>query len=172
MTDSEEWFDVVDAEDRPIGRALREEVHRRGLRHRAAHILLFDRQGRVFLQKRSRTKDMHPGVWDSSAAGHLDAGESYEAAAARELAEELGADPPPPLRPLFKLDARPETGWEFVWVYQGEAEGPFRLHPEEIEEGRWFAPEEVDRWIADAPEDFAPSFLTIWRRFREGSAVS
>ena len=62
------------------------EVHGNNLRHRAVHILVFNNLGELFLQKRSRWKDRHPRRWDSSAAGHVDAGEEYDVAANRELA--------------------------------------------------------------------------------------
>jgi isopentenyl-diphosphate delta-isomerase type 1 len=87
---SEEIFDVVDEQDRVIGQAPRSEVHRRGLNHRAVHVLVFNQHGDLFLQKRSMKKDCFPGVWDSSASGHLDRGEDYDACAVREVREELG----------------------------------------------------------------------------------
>ncbi len=67
--DPDETFDVVDEADRVVGRATRAAVHRRGLRHRAAHVFLFDGAGRLYLQRRSLSKDENPGLWDSSAAG-------------------------------------------------------------------------------------------------------
>src|SRR5450432_2004584 len=132
---SEEWFDVVNARDEVIGRELRRNVHARGLWHRAVHVLVFDGAGRVFLQKRSMLKDLSPGLWDSSCSGHVDSGEDYDMAAVRELGEEIGvrvAVPPPR---WFRLNACAETGWEFVWVYRLRHDGPFVLHPEEIERG-------------------------------------
>ena len=76
---SEEIFDVVNEQDQVVGQKPRSEVHRLGLLHRAAHILVFNCRGEVFLQKRSLTKDRQPGLWDSSASGHVDSGESYDA---------------------------------------------------------------------------------------------
>src|SRR5262249_53207043 len=85
---------VVDENDR-IGRyASRSEVHGNNLRHRAVHILIFNQAGEVYLQQRSRWKDRHPFKWDSSAAGHVNGGESYDETARRELKEELGIDVP------------------------------------------------------------------------------
>ncbi|MFN0068019.1 MAG: NUDIX hydrolase [Limisphaerales bacterium] len=159
---SEEIFDVVNERDEVTGRAPRGEVHRRGLRHRAVHVLVYNGRGEVFLQKRSMLKDCHPGTWDSSAAGHLDTGEEYDACAVRELREELGVTPAEPPFRLFKLTACPETGWEFCWVYRAEAEGPFTLHPEEISDGGWFTPERVTAWLAEHPEDFAGAVPLIW----------
>ena len=89
---NEEIFDVVNERDEVIGQATRQEVHRLGLLHRAVHVLVFNSSGQVFLQKRSLKKDRQPGVWDSSASGHVDRGEDYDACAARELREEIGLD--------------------------------------------------------------------------------
>src|SRR6266540_45425 len=151
----EEIFDVVNERDEVIDRQRRGEVHRLALRHRATHVLVFNSRGEVFLQKRSMQKDRQPGLWDSSASGHLNSGEDYDACAVRELREEIGLAVAQPLERLFKVDARPETGQEFVWVYRCLNEGPFHLNAEEIERGGWFTPEAVTRWMAERPEDFA-----------------
>jgi isopentenyldiphosphate isomerase len=163
----DELFDVVDAQDRVTGQLTRREVHARGLRHRSVHILVRNRDGQVFLQKRSMLKDLFPGVWDSSAAGHVGAGEDYDGTAARELAEEIGCRPERPLQRLFRIEAREETGQEFVWVYRAESEGPFTLQAEEIDRGDWFAPAEIDRWVAERPQELAPAFRYIWPRARK-----
>lgn len=162
----DELFDVVDEQDHVTGQAARRVVHAQGWRHRAVHLLVVNSAGQIFLHKRSRTKDLFPGMWDSSAAGHVGAGEDYDGTASRELEEELGCKPAKPPQRLFKIEARAETGQEFVWVYRVESEGPFTLQPEEIECGDWFAPAEVDRWIEEKPEDFAPALLFIWPRVR------
>jgi len=160
----DEWFDVVNERDEVQGRALRREVHARLLWHRAIHVLVFDRAGRVFLQKRSMSKDMSPGLWDSSCSGHVDSGEDYDTSAVRELGEELGIKPTTPLTRWLRVEACDETGWEFVWVYRLEHEGPFTLHPEEIQDGVWRTPAEVTQWMDTRPGDFCPAFRLIWRK--------
>lgn len=161
---SEEIFDVVNDHDEVVGQERRREVHRLGLKHRAVHVLVYNRAGEVFLQKRSMSKDTHPGEWDSSSSGHLDSGEGYDACAIRELREEIGLVIQRAPDPLFKIDACAATGQEFVWVYRCQSEGPFVLHPEEIETGGWFAPAKVTTWLAEKPGEFAPAFALIWRR--------
>jgi len=161
---SEEIFDVVDENDVVVGQASRREVHRRDLRHRAVHVLIFNHRGEVFLQQRSLSKDNWPGVWDSSSSGHLDAGEAYDACCLREVGEELGLDLASVPDRLFKLEATPETGWEFCWVYRAAHEGPFVLQPSEVRGGGWFQPQAVTEWIARRPEDFASAFRVLWRR--------
>ncbi len=169
---NEEIFDVVNERDEVIGQQPRREVHRLGLMHRAVHVLVFNRLGEVFLQKRSMLKDRQPGLWDSSSSGHVDAGEDYDACALRELREELGFLPQtPPIR-LFKLNASPETDQEHLWVYRCRGEGPFTLQAEEISEGRWLSVAEVNRWIGEQPRDFATGFLTLWRKHQGGASLS
>jgi isopentenyldiphosphate isomerase len=162
---SEEIFDVVNERDEVIGRETRREVHRTGLKHRAIHVLIFNSRGEVFLQKRSMSKDSSPGRWDSSASGHLDCGEDYDACAVRELREEIGLNAGECPRRVFKVEPCAQTGQEFVWLYEGASEGPFTLHPEEIECGDWFTPERVTAWIRERPQDFAPAFVLLWEKF-------
>jgi isopentenyl-diphosphate delta-isomerase type 1 len=160
---TQEIFDIVNERDEVIGRAPRSEVHARGLLHRAAHVLVFNTRGEVFLQKRSTLKDRQPGTWDSSASGHVDSGEAYDACALREVGEELGVKLSIAPERLFKLAACAATDQEFVWVYRARHEGPFTLPPEEIECGGWFAPAEVTRWVTERPQEFAPAFRLIWK---------
>lgn len=161
----EEWFDVVDEHDRPIGRATRAEVHRLGLRHRSVHMLVFNARGELFLQRRSELKDNFPGLWDSSAAGHVEAGETYEETVPRELHEELGLVLRTPPQFLFAFPASPLTGMEFVRVYRIEAEGPFVLDPVEVAEGRWFTPQAVDAWLSEHPQQTTATLHEIWGRW-------
>lgn len=112
------------------------------------------------------TKDTFPGKWNSSCAGHVGAGDDYEVTALRELEEELGYLPGRIPERLFKVNARPETGEEFVWVYRVEAEGPFELNVDEIQRGAWFSITAVDRWVAERPEEFATSFVFLWPQVR------
>ncbi|HWD19875.1 MAG TPA: NUDIX domain-containing protein [Verrucomicrobiae bacterium] len=163
---AEEIFDVVNEQDEVIGQMPRSQVHREGHKHRAVHVLVFNRRGDLFLQKRSMTKDTFPGRWDSSASGHLDSGEDYDQCAVREIFEEIGLTLSAAPARLFRILACEETGQEFVWVYRAESEGPFTLHPEEIEKGGWFSPMEIDAWVARREDDFAPGFVKIWRRWR------
>nr|ADI22739.1 NTP pyrophosphohydrolases including oxidative damage repair enzymes [uncultured verrucomicrobium HF0500_27H16] len=161
----DEIFDVVDAGDRVIGQATRREVHAQELYHRAVHILIFNKAGQIFLQKRSMAKDTHPGCWDSSASGHLGSGEDYHTAAIREFREELGAEAPE-LERLIKLGPSAANGREFIEVYRSTHSGPLTPNPAEISEGRWFTEDEVDRFIQETPDACASSFIEVWEHYR------
>ena len=162
---NEEFFDVVNASDVVIGRALRRDVHAQGLWHRAVHVLVFDGAGRTFLQKRSMRKDMSPGCWDAACSGHLDSGEDYDAAARRELGEEIGLFVAEgTLTRWFRVEACARTGWEFLWVYRLNHLGPFVLDAHEIERGGWFSIADVTAWMQEKPVEFTPAFRLIWER--------
>lgn len=163
---AEELFDVVDAQDRVLRQASRAEVHEQGLIHRAVHILVFNKNRDCLLQKRSMLKDKHPGVWDSSAAGHLDAGEDYATAARRELQEELGITDAP-LISLGHIPPSPDTGMEHVELYAARYDSRVHFPAAEISAVVPFPAELIDAWLARRPQDFASSFALCWRLARQ-----
>jgi 8-oxo-dGTP pyrophosphatase MutT (NUDIX family) len=95
----------------------------------------------------------------------VDSGETYDETAVRELGEEIGLKVKSAPEKLFKIDPCEETDAEFVWVYRCKSEGPFQLHPDEIEKGDWFTAEVVSRWIKEKPEEFATAFVLIWKMY-------
>lgn len=167
----DEVFDVVDAGDAVTGTATRGEVHARGLSHRAVHVFVFDRKGNVLLQQRSLLKDICPGLWDSSVSGHLDSGESYEAAAVRELAEEMGIAVAETPHEIARLTPSQDTGWEHVRLFGTRHDGTLRFPSAEVQAALWFPVAEIDAWIAAVPDDFAPGFRRCWAAYRNSSDV-
>jgi len=159
----EDIFDIVNESDVVVGRALRSEVHARGLLHRAVHVLVFNARGELFLQKRSKLKDREPERWGASASGHVDSGEDYDATVVRELGEELGWKPSAPPERILRIEACRETDQEFVWVYRCNGEGPFTLNEEEVETGGWFSRGQIERWLAERPEEFTTAFAMLWQ---------
>lgn len=86
-----EFLDVINPDGTSAGYSLsRKEVHRKGLWHRTVHIWILNSNNELLLQKRSLNKDVYPGFWDISCAGHLSAGDNNLSGAIRELNEELG----------------------------------------------------------------------------------
>ena len=160
-----ELFDVVDAEDRVIGQATRSEVHARGLLHRASHVFVFNSDGQLLLQQRSATKDAHPLCWTSSCSGHLDAGETYEIAAVRELKEEIGLEAD--VEFLVKLPAGQETSNEHTALFRTTSDDCPRPDPTEVADLQWG---DVDQWfgmLAVDPERFDPPFRELLTWFVE-----
>ena len=131
--------------------------------HRAVHLWIFNSRRELFLQKRSPWKINHPDLWCSSAAGHVDTGESYEEAGHREMREEIGVDCP--LVKFWKAEASPGTGHEFVEFLVGIHDGPFRFAPGEVETGAFFPIEQVRGWVERSPGEFTPLFKLVAAQF-------
>jgi isopentenyl-diphosphate delta-isomerase type 1 len=163
---SHEILDVVDENDNVIAQKTRGKIHAEGLMHRAVHILVFNSQGELFLQKRSMSKDEQPGKWDSSAAGHVDSGEAYLDCARREITEELGILVERPFDQLFKLPASLLTGNEHCMVYRYCHDDPMVLNPEEIDDGLWISPAAMDQRVAGHDPNLTESVCLIWKQYR------
>ena len=161
-----ELLSIVDENDHVIKTLSRDEIHASGLRHRAVHILVFNQQGELFLQKRSMKKDLNKGLWDTSAAGHVDVREGYTASAIRETEEELGITIENTLQALFKLSPTKDTGMEFIQVYQCVHNGPFVLNTEEIDEGIWQAVDKISKRVEDDDHTLTETFKVIWRQYK------
>lgn len=163
-----EMFDVVDENDNVIGCAYRKEVHEKALLHRSVHILVFNSRGELFVQKRALSKDENPGLWDTSAAGHVNTGEDYRTGAQRELLEELSITAE--LVPFLKFKACAETFWEHVTIYTCSSDETIVCDPSEISEGRFMAFEEIKLSIKIDPGKFTSTFRIIFDKYLEKTA--
>ena len=159
----DEILDWVDSNDNIVGQASRKEVHEKSLLHRSVHIFVFNRKGDLYLQKRTLRKDENPGLWDSSAAGHITSGETYLASAHRELKEELGIAGE--LEEFFRISASEETLWEHVHAYKCVTHSSIIADPEEISEGGFWAISKIEGQIEKNSTRFTPVFIMIFRHF-------
>lgn len=146
----DERVDVVDDRDRVVGSASRSEMRRQNLLHRAVYLLLFDTAGRLFVHRRTDTKDVYPGHWDVTLGGVVAAGEDYRTAARRELAEEVGVHGTTltELGPFRYQDAHTRLVGR---VYATVDDGPFVLQPEEIVTGRFVPMRDAERLLGEHP---------------------
>lgn len=143
----EEVFIVVDRNDNILGYKTRYECHHDpSLIHRTVGALIYDTNGRLLLQKRSMTKDMEPGLWGISAAGHVTKDQTDEEAAHRELQEELGTDAPLTFIKKFITADNEET--ERAAVYRGVSDGPFHPDVHEVSDIKFYDPREIRLAVA------------------------
>ncbi len=161
--DIEEVFDIVDRNDQIIGNATRRQVHGNpDLIHRVIHILVFNSAGEWFLQQRNWNKDTQPGKWDTAVGGHVDAGETYNNAAQRELEEELGLVDMKPIF-LYKFFHTNEFESEMVSTYTLTWDGDVTLNTDEILAGRFWRLAEIQKRQSEGI--FTPQFLKEIERY-------
>jgi isopentenyl-diphosphate delta-isomerase len=160
MNCDDEIYDVVDMDDRVIGKAPRKEIHQKNLIHRSVHTFVFNPEGGLFLQKRSLNKDENPGYWDTSSAGHVDTGEDYLTAANRELTEELGISET--LVPFMRIKACEESYWEHVTAYTCITRQSIVINPAEISEGRFWSLDEISETLSKKNNPFTSTFKIIF----------
>lgn len=141
---ADEILTQVTDSDEVIGPVARRLVHGNpGLIHRSVHVLVLGQDGRLLLQKRSLSKDVQPGKWDTSVGGHVGFGQSYEEAARREAAEELGLELSFPVF-LYPSRIRNAVESENIHSFLEISAGPFRPEPGEIDELRFWSRVEID----------------------------
>jgi 8-oxo-dGTP pyrophosphatase MutT (NUDIX family)/mannose-6-phosphate isomerase-like protein (cupin superfamily) len=162
---ADELVTIVDHENNVVGAVPRQQMRVGRLPHRATYILVFNSQGQLYVQKRTRTKDVYPGYYETVAGGVVLAGESYEDGAVRELEEELGISGIA-LRRLF--DFYYEDKWIRVWgeAFFCEYDGEMTLQEEEVESGAFLSISEVMRLAETEP--FTPDGLHVLTRYLEG----
>jgi len=164
-----ELFDLVDDCDVTAGVTTRAAVHGNpSLIHRVAHVLVFNDAGELYLQKRSSTKDVQPGMWDTSVGGHVDSGESYERAAMREMHEELGIQGAS-MRFLHKYLHRNGYESEYVCTYRVLWNDQITPDPVEIDEGRFWSIKEILSRVESGI--FTPNFVDELNRYLSDSAA-
>jgi len=140
-----EILEIVDNQGNVLGTATRDEVHGNpGLMHKVVHVLVFKRDGRLLLQKRSAYKDVGAGKWDTSVGGHMNPGESPEQAARREMLEELAIEAP--LEFLYRHIYSSGFETEMVFTFKSTHDGAVEFNRTEIDEVRhWGIPEIRDK---------------------------
>jgi len=145
----DDLVDVVDDDDRVIGTTTRARMRAERLRHRAVYVVVRTTDDRVVVHRRAEWKDVYPGAWDCCFGGVLDAGEAWEAAAARELAEEAGITAE--LREVgagrFDDGGSPVVGRIFEAVH----DGPYPCPDGEVVEVRTVPRAELAAFLAGRP---------------------
>ena len=162
MLAKDETVLIVDADNNEIGSAPRHEMRLKGLPHRATYILVFNGKGNLFVQKRTKIKDIYPGYYDVAAGGVVLAGESYDESAERELAEELGIRDIP-LTAHFEFKHQDDNNTVWGRVYSCIYNGAMTLQEEEVESGFFADPEEI--LALSKREPFTPDGLYVLKRY-------
>ena len=167
MGSETELVDIVDDDDRVIATVTRAEMRAGRLRHRAVSIAVMGSDRRLLVHRRAENKDVWPSMWDMAAGGVVAAGESYEVAARRELAEELGVE----VTQFVHLGEGRFVDESVALIGRGYLavhDGPFTFTDGEIAEVRWVNAAELEelmtteRFVPDNVELLLPLLLPFW----------
>ncbi|MBD3239209.1 MAG: NUDIX hydrolase YfcD [Chitinivibrionales bacterium] len=161
----DEQVTVVDSRNRVTGSAPRWKMRAERLPHRATYVYVFDSAGRLFVQRRTMTKDVYPGYLDLAAGGVVLADEDYHTAALRELAEELGVTGVD-IERLFDFVYVTEENHVFGEAFRCVWDGPMVLQAEEVASGRFWPIDEI--LAARVREQFTPDSLYALERLLAG----
>jgi isopentenyldiphosphate isomerase len=138
--------DVLDDNGNVRGSATRAEVRAGNLRHRTVFIAVLNASSQLLVHRRADWKDVWPGAWDLAFGGVVDAGEAWETAAARELAEEAGIEAE--LSYLGEGAYDDDEVRELARVYLARHDGPIEPVDGEVVETAWIALDDLQQWIA------------------------
>lgn len=147
VPEDEEWLPLVNEEGGIVGKAPRSVCHRgEKLLHPVVHLHVFNNRKHVYLQKRPMNKLVQPGKWDTAVGGHISAGETLETALKREAYEEIGLTQfSAKLVKTYRWDSQLES--ELVYVFTTHDFKSIHLHSEEVVEGRFWTPKQIESAI-------------------------
>lgn len=159
---NKETVDIVDRTGKVIGQATRSQIYKKGLLHPAVNIVIVNKKGQLFIQRRSPKKIL-PLYWDISASEHVKSGEDYKSAAIRGLEEELSIIAPVKLlrdkhiqRNEYITKEICLIEYELVELYGAIYDGKIEVNQEEVSEGRFVSFEGLDKLIKDDQIKFSP----------------
>jgi len=160
-----ELVDVVDKSDRVLETRTLDECLKLGLLHRAVTVFLRNSKGQIFLQQRSNEDDWLPGMWTASCTGHVKSGEDAEAAAARELDEELGIACSPIFLFKFLVPAiryLDKTERELCIVFEAVSDEAIQLNTKEVEQGIFLTLDQCKEFFKNNSKEIT---LDAWLSF-------
>ncbi len=164
----QETLVVVNEHDEVLGQKTRQECHAGGgILHRAITVLLVNAKGELLLTRRSQSKTLWPGWWDTSCSTHVSPGETYEQAGERRLPHELGVRCALKLVTKFLYHAPfDSTGSEneLCALLVGECDQPIRANAEEISETRWIPiPRSVEE--IESNQEYTPWLMIALKHY-------
>ena len=165
---TEEQVILVNEQDEPIGLMPKMEAHEKALLHRAFSVFVVNSKNEIMLQQRAAHKYHSPLLWTNTTCSHQRDGESNIEAGTRRLQEEMGFSTP--LKELFSFIYKAPfdnglTEHEFDHVMIGLYEGAPNLNPEEAENWKWMAVEDVRDDMQLHPELYTVWFRIIFDEF-------
>ena len=161
---------LVDKHDRETGTLDKAACHDGdGVLHRAFSVFVCNPNGELLMQQRAAGKRLWPLFWSNSCCSHPRAGETMELAVERRLHQELGMAAELSYVYKFQYQAKYSTlgsEHELCSVYLGRSNSAPKPNKTEIEAFRWVSADELNRWLAEHPDELTPWFKLEWQRLQ------
>lgn len=168
VSSESEQLILVNEDDEEVGYKSKALCHDGdGILHRAFSLFIFNEDGELLLQQRSRKKRLWPLYWSNSCCSHPRRGETMQEAVNRRLEQELGMKSH--LKFLYKFQYHAQYGQagserELCWVYVGKSSDPVSVNGNEVAAWRFVEPTQLNQEMIQRPETFTPWFKMEWER--------
>lgn len=156
---------IVDENDKIIGYKDRDALDKGDI-YRVSALWITNSNGEVLLARRHHTKSHHPKKWSTAVAGTVEEGETYEENIIKEAEEELGLKN---IKPKLSYETKTDNEYHhFAQWYTLNIDrdiNEFKIQEDEVEEIKWFSPEEAKKYLQEHPEEFVPSMKKYFELF-------
>lgn len=162
---------LVNEQDEVIGKMEKMEAHRKGALHRAFSMMIFNSQGELLVQKRSKAKYHSPGLWTNTCCSHPRPEEPIVDACSRRLMEEMGIEVKPEFAYKFQYKVKLDQNLienEVDHIFTGVYDGVPTVNPDEVEDWKFVSLDELRKDAARNPENFTAWFRLILDHKKQG----
>ncbi len=156
---TDQLIDQVDDQDTPVGVLNRRDIVSQRANFRVVHIFVFDRHHNLLLQAIAQGQ-RSAGLYGSSVAGYVNAGESYSAAAMRKLNSELGVSAP--ITMLGKTVMTDLSTRKFITLFSASHDGPFTLDSQQVSAVHFRSLSNIAGELQSWPEKYTETFRHLF----------
>jgi len=141
----DEYLDLVDENDNVIGKKLRSEIYKEGIKnYRVVNAFIVNSEGKLWIPRRTADKKIFPLCLDMTLAEHVLSGETYEETFKRGLDEELNLDLDKlNYKPLGHISPHKDNVSCFMKVYEIKSNESPDYNKKDFIEYYWLAPKEA-----------------------------
>jgi len=159
---------LVNRKDKEIGRGEKLKVHQEGKLHQAFSIFIFNKKGKLLLQKRANLKYHSNGLWSNTCCSHPGPGFDIKEEAKRRLKEEMGikTDLKKVFSFIYKAKVGDLTEHEFDYVFVGKFNGQPKPNKKEASDWKWIGEKELKKDIEKNPEKYTPWLKIILKKLK------
>lgn len=156
---------IVNASDEIIGHKTRNAVNKEDI-YRVSALWIINSKGEILLARRHHTKSHHPNMWGPAVAGTVEEGETYASNMIKETEEEIGLKYiKPTLGPKMEITGEHHHFTQWFTLKVDKDINDFKIQEDEVEEIKWFTPQELRNGLQVQPDEFLPRMNEYFKLF-------